>query len=596
MIRGRWAPRARQADDGFTLIELIVAMFVIAVVLLALVFVQTSALVTTAQSRQRTQATAVGNQVMEELRALPWLTLEKGTHANFVTASGGDPNIVAGKFRPVNDPSITETIISSSAQALDALPLSGRNGTNLSVDVDVAVSSREFISRVYVTKAADTPDGVLTLTVITSWVNSGSGKPGSIMLRSEAYAPQGGCGDAANQPFLGACQAVFSGNGGTTGPTTTITGAVPGEVAPGGGSGSGLPILPGSPVYAATMAGGQAGIGITSQQSAAVDSAITFAGARLLGEDADVNFGLSGQSKISNAASNDVGAAGAAPANPSDVTSVGSASTLRDERGAFGILLSAGSGVTGAAKASTVASCATGIPLAAPCGAATLTGGSASSATFTADGTPFTLFSLPGGGSHKTFGARFTSTAGSADVGCTTLTGAGCVSAGASRTVGFASFAAGPWAESGPQSGLVMISGLSDSVRVERGTSQRTVDAVQARSGSISIWNGSSYTIQPVSSTTSTTLTSAPVTWADAGMTVEATAVVTVTPGMSIASNIDPAACTAEGCVIDADAGTVTVAVTYTVTDAAGTSSAFVASTSMGTSRANAAYKAAPDA
>lgn len=587
---------ASAREEGFTLIELIIAMMVIATVLLLLMAVQTSALVTTTQTRQRTQATAVGNQVMEQLRALPWMTLEKGTHINFVSASGGDPNIVAGKLRPASDPSINETIISSNAQAQDVLPLSGALGTNKTVEVDAAVPGRTFTSRVYVTKAADTADGVLTLTVITTWSNSGNGKPGTLMLRSEAYAPMGGCGDAANQPFLGACQAIFSSSGGTAGPTTTITGAVPGATTPAApGAGGALPILPGSDVFAATMAQGQAGVGVSSQQAAAVDSIVTHAGTRLLGEDPDVDLGSSGQTKIANAASNDVGASGAAPTNPADVVGIGLTSPLTVSSGPLSLALSATSGVSGMAKASTVTSCATGIPMAQPCGSATLSGGSASSATLTVSGTPFTVSALAGGGTSKTFGARFFGAAGSADVGCTVVLGAGCASAGGSRTVGTATFGAGPWTEAGAQPGLVSITGLKDSVRVERGSEQRTVTAVTSRTGSVSYWNGSSYSVQSLSALTNTTITVPPVTWSGAGFTVEAAATIIITPGMSIATNVDPVACTAEGCALDADSGSVTVALTYTVTSAAGQSS-FVASTALGASRANAAYKAAPDA
>ncbi len=583
-------------DEGFTLIELIIAMMVIATVLLLLMAVQTSALVTTTQTRQRTQATAVGNQVMEQLRALPWMTLEKGTHVNFVSASGGDPNVVAGRLRPASDPSINETIISSNAQVQDVAPLSGALGTNKSVEADAAVPGRTFTSRAYVTKAADTADGVLTLTVITTWSSSGNGKPGTLVLRSEAYAPMGGCGDAANQPFLGACQAIFSSSGGTTGPTTTITGAVPGATTPPTpGAGGALPVLPGSDVFAATMAQGQAGVGVSSQQAAAVDSVVTHAGTRLLGEDPDVDLGSSGQTKIANAASNDVGASGAAPTNPADVVSVGLAAPLAISAGPLSLALSATSGVSGSVKASTVTSCATGIPMAQPCGSSTLSGGSASSATLTVDGTPFTVSTLAGGGTSKTFGARFFGAAGSADVGCTVVLGAGCASAGGSRTVGTATFGAGPWTEAGAQPGLVSITGLKDSVRVERGSEQRTVTAATSRTGSVSYWNGSSYSVQSLSALTNTTIAVPPVTWSGAGFTVEAAATITITPGMSIATNVDPVACTAEGCALDADSGSVTVALTYTVTSAAGQSS-FVASTALGASRANAAYKAAPDA
>lgn len=50
-----------------------------------------------------------------------------------------------------------------------------------------------------------------------------------------------------------------------------------------------------------------------------------------------------------------------------------------------------------------------------------------------------------------------------------------------------------------------------------------------------------------------------------------------------------------EGCTIDADTGSITVAVTWTVTDG-GAASAFTAATVLGGTRASAAFKAAPSA
>src|SRR5665648_1192881 len=68
----------RPDDEGFTLVELIVAMFVIAIILTSLAMVQTRAMVTIAQAKERQQATALANQTLEQLRALPWDTLKKG--------------------------------------------------------------------------------------------------------------------------------------------------------------------------------------------------------------------------------------------------------------------------------------------------------------------------------------------------------------------------------------------------------------------------------------------------------------------------------------------------------------------------------------
>jgi len=65
-------------DDGFSLVELVVAMAIISGVLLGLVTLQTKAMVTIAQAKERQQATAIANEVLEQLRALPWNSITKG--------------------------------------------------------------------------------------------------------------------------------------------------------------------------------------------------------------------------------------------------------------------------------------------------------------------------------------------------------------------------------------------------------------------------------------------------------------------------------------------------------------------------------------
>ena len=132
-------------------------------------------------------------------------------------------------------------------------------------------------------------------------------------------------------------------------------------------------------------------------------------------------------------------------------------------------------------------------------------------------------------------------------------------------------------------------------MRVERGKLQPVPSAVTSRTATLQYWTGSGYSSVTVDRTSSGTYAGAPVTWTSGGWTVTAEATVSITSAMSIASNVDPVACTGEGCSIDADTGTLSVSVRWTATDGT-TSTAFVSATNLGTSKANAAYKAAPDA
>jgi len=579
-------------DGGFTLIELLVAMMVILGVLIGLMVVQASALVTSAQTRQRTQGTAFANQAMEELRALPWTVLSKGLHQSFAAASGGDDNVASGMFHPSVEPSIDEALVTASDQATDMRPLSGPAGTNATVQSDPSIPGITFVTRAYVTRGAQTPDDVLTLSVLTTWSpNQKVGKK-YILLRSEAYAPQGGCGDAGNQPFLGACQPLMSVSGGSVAPATTITSTAFDPTAD--EPVAQTPLLPGVPYTVASMVSGQSGSSVDAQQTTSSDSSVLLPGASIVQADPDAAVLKTGGSVVQNSASNDVGSSGAAPAAPPDQSSSGSATALAISDGDVKLTLSPSSGVSGVAKASMVASCATGIPAGQGCSGATMSGGSSASVALGVGATNFSMVSL-GAVTSSSFAARLTSAAGAAGVGCTTLSGAGCVAGGADRAVGTSVFGSGPWSGSAAGSGLVRVTGYTDSVRSQRGELQHTTGSTMSRSAAVQYWNGSGYSTLNVGNLTSAAVTSSPVTWTSGGATVTAVASITVTPSMSIAANPDPTACSAEGCSIDADTGTISVSVRWTVDD--GTSQmGFTVATNLGTSRASAAFKAAPSA
>ncbi|GEA88808.1 prepilin-type N-terminal cleavage/methylation domain-containing protein [Cellulomonas cellasea] len=598
LVRRVTAPRE---DTGFSLIELLVAMMIITAVLVILMAVQTSALVTTAQSRQRTQATAVSNQILEELRSLPWLVLSRGLHTNFAGAAGGDANVAGGSLRPVADPSINEVLVTSSSQATDVPPLSGTGGSNKTVSADVSGVGTPFTSRVYVSRSSATTTDVLTLTVITTWTRSGRSTAASVIARSQAYAPDGGCGDPANQPFLGACQALLSSSGGALGPSITLTGQDPattvvGPAAPPAPGPGPWPLLPGSNALTATLSLSRAGSSSTSQQATATDSVVTHGGVVVEGVDPATPLASDGSGKLTNAASNDVGASGAAPANPADVVGTGPVATTNIPAGPASLSLTAGTGTSGTARASTTASCRTGIPAGQPCSAGLLSSGSASNVTLSLPTGSVSVWGYAGGGSSSTFTGRFTNAPGTAAVGCATLAGAGCTSAGSQRTLGGSTFGVGPW-DGGvaAANGLVRVASYTDSVLVERGSSQRTTAATATRSASVQYWDGAGYQTLTVTPSTNQTVNGGQVTWTTPNGTVTAKATVAVTPAMSIASNPDPLLCKTDGCSLDAEAGTLTVTVTYTLSTPLG-SSAFTAVATYGTANANAGYKAAPDA
>jgi len=589
-------------DAGFTLVELIVAMMIIATVLLLLMIVQTSALVTTSQARQRLQATAVANQTLEELRALPWSVLGNGLNSTYAS-SGVDPNISAGTMlHPPANPSINEVLISSSGQT-NAPPLaSPLDHTNKIIQTDPSVPGMTFEARSYTSISPSTPTGVITLTVIVTWKRVGDAKTSTVIARSAAYAPGGGCGDPTNQPYLGACQALMSSSGGIQGPMISVTGTTP----VGAPAASDVPILPGTTPLSADLFSAQGGGAVASQQATTVDSAVTTPGG-IVNDATDTPFASTGRTRIVNQASNDTGSSGAAPPNPADVTGTGASGSLSVTSGPYGLQLNSSALSNGTAKASLVASCHTGIPAGQGCGTGFYTGSNLASGIFSIGTNKFTLASIPAtSGTNEGWAGRFTTSFGTSAVGCTSLSGAGCASAGATRTLpAQVNIGAGPWSAGAAASGIVQVLNYWDSVRVERGASQKTTAAWSTRTGTLKYWNGSSYVSLPVPPPmTSVTLgPKDPVTglgdigvvsWTDGVYTVTAATTVTITQAASAVTG-DDAACITDSCSIDADTGGVSVSVMYTVSDGT-TTFAFVSVISLGTTHANAAFKAAPDA
>src|SRR5207249_7571649 len=84
-----------RSEGGFTLIELMVAVGIMLVALLALAYTATIGFSDIALARQRQSASGLANQTMEQMRALPFDVLKKGL-SNADLTSGSDPNITGG--------------------------------------------------------------------------------------------------------------------------------------------------------------------------------------------------------------------------------------------------------------------------------------------------------------------------------------------------------------------------------------------------------------------------------------------------------------------------------------------------------------------
>src|SRR5205823_6526365 len=81
-------------EDGFTVVELVVAATVLLVSLLSLAYTATLGFTDAALARQRQSASRLASQVIEQVRALHFDTMRKGLSANDSTI-GADSDITA---------------------------------------------------------------------------------------------------------------------------------------------------------------------------------------------------------------------------------------------------------------------------------------------------------------------------------------------------------------------------------------------------------------------------------------------------------------------------------------------------------------------
>lgn len=185
----------RGRDEGFTVVEVLVAMVIILVVATA----SMSALLSTEKNlgaaRQRQWASSLATQAIEQLRALPYTTLTAGLRSAdigtdpFVTASGGSYTL-----------SIPRTVSGSAADISEPLQTSGTSSTPAPLNPHVATPATTAPSTfavpptvsVYVT--TNTADaGAYTLTAVVRWTPNG-GTQRVLVQRSRLYSPSGSGG------------------------------------------------------------------------------------------------------------------------------------------------------------------------------------------------------------------------------------------------------------------------------------------------------------------------------------------------------------------------------------------------------------------
>lgn len=498
--RGR---QGQQPDTGFTLVEVVIAMFITLVVMTSLIGVLLSSLSTVTQAKQRQTATAFATQALERLRALPYdeVTLSNGSAPDLALQHDGG-TVGAWTFTPP-----AAVLPGFGTQPLIVNRHSGRVTTQPADNVTYTVQT-------YVTRPAPGPSGEQTFsaTVLVSWTSSVFPTGRTAAQRSSLYSPAG-CLSTAQSPFAAPCQAYFTAQSGTALGGFTLTNPSS-STTPIEGMGVGDLSLE------LSLAGSASSLLVEQTASANADAATT--GVRSVGSTTSQSGGLSAAASVDSDPST-------ATLGSQSVSTPGQTSSTRSLLGPDNTALRA-TPTTSDAGAARAAIQATGPQCVSASGSTLVTGSDlrpCSSSEIRSSGTRgsmvfeppsafgFSSLSVPlvtigvAPSDSRSVAAQLTSNNPDA---CTSGTGpglAGCAHAASVRSLGPVSVgvagSGGTVSVGSPDPavfvpatawdnaiGLWTLTGFTETARAEEGTGARAPS--YSRAGDLQIWNGTGYT------------------------------------------------------------------------------------------------------
>jgi len=192
-----------RVDEGFSLIEVIVAMVIIAAVMATLAGIVVSSLTTITQARQRQTATALATQAIERLRALPYDTISLANASATPDATATYAVLDGGLY-------YLRTALPNLALE-ERLIVNGVSGRASDQTVDeVTYRVHSYVSLAPLTAGGQQAFNLTAIVVYTSTVSRGERITAQ---RSVAFSPSG-CLSTAQNPFTAPCQSYFTANAG----------------------------------------------------------------------------------------------------------------------------------------------------------------------------------------------------------------------------------------------------------------------------------------------------------------------------------------------------------------------------------------------
>lgn len=599
--------RCRSDDRGFTLIEVMVAMFITAIVMTALIYAVVSSLTTIQQARQRQTATGLATQQLERLRAEPYDSVTQPDGAYPAVAVDYTTTISGTTwFKP------PARLISGGVS--EVLVINGVSGKT----VDQVVDGVTYHVETYVTKAAATTSGSqpFYLTAITKWTSTVSRGQRETVQRSTTFSPAG-CLSTATSPFAAPCQAYYTARAGESLSGVSVTNT----------DSSDQPIE-GMDAKLLQLGFAHTSTNLLSEQTVTGTAAATTSSGMTTGSSGSATGGESASVAVDSDPSsvpNQSMSSSTSGHTAAVLSSSGSGGTLSiqpssgDSGSAVGAIQATstqclnadGNGLTTGTTAALLRPCvdSKGQP-----------SGAAATLTYSPPSAPATVLTLgsfaPGGPASRSVAALLSATNSGV---CSAATPVDCSHAAASRTLGTASFGilAGSSSTPGfdPAQGLWSVSGLTETAAAEEGTGRLAPKFTRA--GILKVFTdngagGGSYTSIDLSTFASAAVGATPAsqTWAlptttvaYSGVTIQYSGSVMVqrpritsspaTRTGSVATDCKTAACTSS---VDAS-GAITARVDVVVKDGAGAEvTKFSVVTDLGGLTVDASYKAAANA
>ncbi|MHB8296275.1 MAG: type IV pilus modification PilV family protein [Acidimicrobiales bacterium] len=213
-------------EDGFGIIELLVALSIIFIGVVALTYTTSVALVDTAYARQRQAANGLAGKAMEQLRAIPFSTLAAGL-------STSDPTLAG-------DPAVTGCTVGGTTYSYcyDGEPMPTTSSASVGpIDPhihSVVIGPTTYKVAVYVTYNSTGSSGPGSSTaaydayVVVSWTGAArQGVAPSVTTTSVFYSPVG-CSGSVTHPLSGPCIPYLYGTADATGGQVSVSGSVSG--------------------------------------------------------------------------------------------------------------------------------------------------------------------------------------------------------------------------------------------------------------------------------------------------------------------------------------------------------------------------------